>query len=90
MSGFLVIYDGADYNLSYQIFIEPKGLQFAGPGEDFTKGPEAWKQKFLKDISKKYGGKNKEPVLRIENQQYIIVGLPFYNQRKQGLYKRLA
>ena len=51
----------------YQIFIEPKG----GHIEEGDK----WKEKFLLEIKEKKGVLN-----LFENDKYIIVGLPFYQE----------
>jgi len=37
-------------DITYQIFIEPKGSQFKGCDKTFETGKEAWKQKFLQKI----------------------------------------
>ena len=73
-----------DDNLYYQIFIEPKGDQFKGVGGDFSKGKEAWKLKFLKDISNKYGATN---LLKHETDEYSLIGLPFYNKKTESTFK---
>ena len=71
-------------NLYYQIFIEPKGDQFKGVGGDFSKGKEAWKLKFLEDISNKYGATN---LLKHETDEYSLIGLPFYNKKTESTFK---
>ena len=73
-----------DDNLYYQIFIEPKGDQFKGIGGDFSKGKEAWKLKFLEDISNKYGTIN---LLKHEADEYSLIGLPFYNKKTESTFK---
>ena len=60
----------------YQIFIEPKGKQFIGSDSIFRTGKEGWKEKFLEDITKKYGFDN---VIKAENSNYKLIGLPFFN-----------
>lgn len=67
--------DKTSGNISWQIFIEPKGSQFVEEGK-FASGPEGWKEKFLRDISKK-----DEARTLVDNERYRIVGLPFYNHK---------
>jgi len=61
----------------YQIFIEPKGNEFIGDDGSFKTGKEGWKEKFLEEISEKYGF---EKVIKAENPNYLLVGLPFFNK----------
>jgi type III restriction enzyme len=50
----------------YQLFIEPKG--------DHLLYNDEWKEQFLKEIEK-------EAVIELyENQQYKLIGMPFYNK----------
>ena len=56
--------------LYYQVFIEPKGEQLLGSDNS------AWKEKFLKKISKEYGFNN---IIKAENPHYRLIGLPFFN-----------
>ena len=60
-------------NLTYQIFIEPKG--------DIFLTSDKWKEDFLLEIL------NKSAVIDIDAGQYKILGLPFYNRdpKKQTL-----
>jgi type III restriction enzyme len=60
----------------YQIFIEPKGNEFIGDDGTFKTGKEGWKEKFLEEISMKYGFEN---VIKAENPLYRLIGLPFFN-----------
>lgn len=62
----------ADY---YQIFIEPKG----GHIEDGDK----WKEKFLLEIKEEKGVLN-----LFEDDKYIIVGLPFFQEDKKIDFKK--
>jgi len=56
----------------YQIFIEPKG-------EHLMK-TDKWKNDFLKEITKRYGSEN---ILKSsENDKYQIIGIPFFNKKK--------
>lgn len=59
----------------YQIFIEPKGDLFLDKNKQFEESQEGWKQKFLLDIEKKH-----KTDLKIENKDFKLIGLRFYNQ----------
>ena len=63
--------------LYYQIFIEPKGNEFIGDDRTFKTGKEGWKEKFLEEITEKYGF---EKVINAENPNYRLIGLPFFNK----------
>lgn len=60
---------------SYQVFIEPKGNQFKDAQGQFEGSKEGWKQEFLLDIEKLA-----EPELLVQNQDFKLLGLPFYNR----------
>lgn len=62
-------------NVSWQIFIEPKGSQFLDSEGTFVNGKEGWKQEFLHQISERDEAKT-----LIDNDRYRIVGLPFFNE----------
>lgn len=62
-------------NISWQIFIEPKGSQFADANNRFENGKEGWKQKFLAEITHRDEAKE-----LVNDDRYRIVGLPFYNE----------
>jgi len=64
-------------NTSWQIFIEPKGSQFLDSTGGFDNGKEGWKQRFLNEITKR-----SEARTLVDDDRYIIVGLPFYNHEK--------
>ena len=67
--------DKRSENTSWQIFIEPKGGgSFDGEG-GFDKGKEGWKQRFLNEITKRSDAKT-----LVDNDNYRIVGLPFFNK----------
>ncbi|MCX6739469.1 MAG: DEAD/DEAH box helicase family protein [Candidatus Parcubacteria bacterium] len=53
----------------YQVFIEPKG--------DNLLEKDKWKDDFLKAITKKYP----KGVLKKESKEYILIGLPLYNEK---------
>ena len=57
-------------DLYYQVFIEPKG--------DNLLQKDEWKNQFLKEITEKYSNIN---LLKIQGQQYKLIGLPLFNQR---------
>lgn len=61
----------------YQVFIEPKGNEFFDEDDRFEKSKEGWKQKFLTEIEKQG---STELRLNFENQDYKLIGLPFYNE----------
>lgn len=63
----------------YQVFIEPKGDEYKGEDGTFENGKEGWKLEFLREISKRYSDKN---VLRAENKDYVLIGLPFFNEKE--------
>jgi len=72
--------------LTYQIFIEPKGKHL--------KEYDKWKEKFLKEIIKKYKDKILEFKTQRKAQRYRLVGVPFYNntdenQFRQSLYEAI-
>lgn len=88
---FLLFLKEKDANRYYQVFIEPKGSQFKDSTGSFDTSREAWKEHFLKEITNQYG---KEDILKIENKDYRLVGLPLYNATiantfKQGVYEDL-
>ena len=60
--------------LSYQLFIEPKGEHI----EEFDR----WKEDFLKEIDTE-----RKTELIIEDKNYRIIGLPFYQQKKQNEFR---
>lgn len=76
--------NGFKAKLYYQIFIEPKGNAFIGDDEIFKTGKEGWKEQFLEEITKKYG---LEKVIKAENPNYRLVGLPFFNKDNNTKFK---
>ena len=60
--------------VSYQLFIEPKGEHI----EDFDR----WKEDFLKEINTE-----RKSELIIEDKNYRIVGLPFYQDKNQNEFR---
>ena len=81
---FLLFLKQKKKNFYYQVFIEPKGDQFKDSTGDFTDSKEGWKEKFLLAISEKYNDKN---LLKIENKEYKLIGLPLYNQKKKNEFR---
>lgn len=69
---FLLLLQGknGNNNAYYQVFVEPKGKHLAGEDND------GWKEKFLLEISKRYGLKH---VIVEKSNEYILIGLPFFN-----------
>lgn len=63
----LIANDKKSGNISWQIFIEPKGGQLMAS--------DSWKEEFLIDIAKQ-----KEVKTLAENENIKIIGLPFYNE----------
>jgi len=69
-------------DIIYQIFIEPKGDQFLDSNNSFEQSQEGWKQKFLTDIEKNYSID-----LKIENKDFRLLGLPFYNESLRQIFE---
>lgn len=63
--------------ISYQIFIEPKGNGMFDENGRFEKSKEGWKQKFLLEIEE---DSTVDLGLNFENKDYKLIGLPFYNE----------
>jgi len=59
----------------YQIFVEPKGNQFLDAQNTFEQSKEGWKQKLLIEIEKSH-----TVDLKIENKEFRLIGLPFFNE----------
>lgn len=58
-----------DKNSNFQIYVEPKGSHLLDK--------DAWKEKFLLEIEDNYDIENS---ILISNRDYMILGLPFYNE----------
>ena len=65
--------------LTYQIFIEPKGKHL--------KEHDKWKEKFLKEITKKYKEEILEFTTKRKTQKYRLIGVPFYNNTDENQFK---
>lgn len=76
---FLLFLKSHKKELYYQVFIEPKG------GDRISNDDSKWKEEFLKQISEKHGA-NK--ILRKENKDYILFGLPLYNNQNDLDFKK--
>ncbi len=83
---FLLFLKQKEHNLYYQVFIEPKGDQFADDNGGFTGGKESWKQEFLDEITKRYGGSK---LLEYQNDQYKLIGLPLYNNKRKEDFRKV-
>jgi len=78
---FLLFLKGAKRNLYYQIFIEPKGGQFADKEGGFKESKEGWKEEFLQQITDKYGNGT---LLKAESKKYKLIGLPLFNKKTEN------
>ncbi|MFA5772828.1 MAG: DEAD/DEAH box helicase family protein [Thermoplasmata archaeon] len=81
---FLLFLKEQEKNLFYQVFIEPKGDWAKDSSDGFTDSKEGWKEKFLLDICNKYGDSN---ILKIENKDYKLIGLPLYNEKNRNVFE---
>ena len=59
--------------LTYQVFIEPKG--------NHLKAHDKWKEDFLEKI------RDKKEVIKIHSDKYLITGVPFYNNDNENEFK---
>ncbi len=60
--------------LTYQVFIEPKGSHLIAH--------DKWKEYFLKQI------RDEKITIRIDTDNYLITGVPFYNYSNENEFKR--
>ena len=65
-------------NIVLQVFIEAKGDEFLDKNLRFENSKEGWKQKFLLEIEKET--KTKFELFKIENKDFKLIGLPFFNE----------
>lgn len=70
--------------ITYQIFIEPKGPQFKGDDGTFETGKEAWKQRFLEKIKENV---RIEDLTKFENKGFRLMGLRFYNKENENEFE---
>ena len=61
-------------NLTYQVFIEPKGKHL--------KIHDKWKEDFLKEIRDK-------KTIKISSEKYLITGVPFYNYEDDDKFQKV-
>ena len=59
--------------LTYQVFIEPKG--------NHLKAHDKWKEDFLEEI------RDKKEIIKIHSDKYLITGVPFYNNDNENEFK---
>lgn len=59
--------------LTYQVFIEPKGA--------YLIVNDKWKEEFLKQI------REEEKTIKIDTDNYVITGVPFYNYANENEFK---
>lgn len=85
MPDFLLFLKSKGKNMYYQVFIEPKGSQFKDATGGFDNSKEGWKEKFLSEISTKYAGNS---ILKSENKDYKLIGLPLYNISASSNFKK--
>lgn len=81
---FLLFLERKEDSLHYQIFIEPKGNQFKDASGSFKNSKEGWKEKFLEQITEKYGLEN---IVKAESKEYALIGLPFFNSDSKSQFK---
>lgn len=72
-------------SIYYQIFIEPKGDQYKDSSKGFKNSKEGWKEEFLEQVTKKHGF---DEVVKAENPNYRLIGLPFFNQGSKGEFTK--
>ena len=63
-----------DKELTYQVFIEPKGAHLIAN--------DKWKEEFLKQI------REEEKTIKIDTDNYVITGVPFYNYANENEFKK--
>ena len=63
----------AGNELTYQVFIEPKG--------NHLKAHDKWKEDFLKQI------RVDKKTIEIDSDKYLITGVPFYNNENENEFK---
>jgi type III restriction enzyme len=61
--------------ITYQLYIEPKGK--------FLKENDKWKEIFLEQITKEFGSR----VLKYEKSKFSLIGIPFYNNEDENIFK---
>ena len=72
----LFLVDKTDKEITYQLFLEPKGKHLV----EYDK----WKNEFLEEIKERF----KDKILEFsKSRKYKIIGLPFYNQETENDFK---
>ena len=66
--------------LTYQMFIEPKGKHL--------QEHDKWKEEFLKKVTQKFEGKTLEFTTQSRKQTYRLIGVPFYNNEDENVFKK--
>lgn len=61
--------------LTYQVFIEPKGV--------FLTGIDKWKEEFLEEI------RTEQKTIKIHTDTYLITAIPFYNYKNENEFKTI-
>ncbi|MCZ2129669.1 MAG: DEAD/DEAH box helicase family protein [Bacteroidia bacterium] len=64
----------AGEQMTYQVFIEPKG--------EHLKGFDKWKEDFLKEI------RTEQKTIKIHTDTYLITAVPFYNYGNENEFKK--
>lgn len=72
----LFLHEKSAKSLTYQLFIEPKG--------GHLKEHDQWKAKFLKEITTEFG---KSRILKFEDKKYSLIGVPFYNNEDENVFR---
>lgn len=63
-------------NLTYQLFLEPKGK--------YLQPVDKWKEEFLKEIKERF----KEKIFKFgESKKYKVIGVPFYQNEMENEFK---
>ena len=78
---FILFLKTSKKEIYYQVFIEPKG------SDRISNDDSKWKEEFLKQISNKYG---KQKPLKVQNKDYILFGLPLYNNQNDLDFKKVV
>ncbi|MCK5122921.1 MAG: hypothetical protein KAQ87_02130 [Candidatus Pacebacteria bacterium] len=72
----LFLVDKTGKEITYQLFLEPKGKYLV----EYDK----WKNEFLEEIKERF----KDKILEFsKSRKYKIIGLPFYNQETENDFK---
>ncbi len=72
----LFLHEKNGKSLTYQLFIEPKG--------GHLKEHDQWKAEFLKEITTEFG---KSRILKFEDNKYSLIGVPFYNNEDENVFR---